>query len=142
MLRPGHLSPARVTAAVVALLTLAYALRSTTQPGSSAPQTVDDMIRIAEELGLHHRSDCQSGSVSDRLVISDQPLTFERANLVWGDLDHPCWTGTVAACTPWRGYTAYCDGEHGVVFGRVFLYGDPALIRRLIAGQPGGNHGE
>ena len=106
----------------------------------SGPQSIAEVARIADELGLHHRSDPLSGEVRNRLVISDRPASWERVNNVrFGLPEHPCWRGTVAASTPWRCFARYCDPDHGVIWGEVFLYGDPALIRKLVAAYPGGS---
>ena len=91
------------------------------------PQSLQDVALRADVLGLHHRSDVLSGKVGDRLVVSDQALTFDRVSaLRFGEIAHPCWQGTVAACVPWRSYLNYAHPDHGVVWGRTFLFGDPA----------------
>jgi hypothetical protein len=106
------------------------------------PCTLQEVAAIADKLGLHHRSDELSGKVYYRLVVSDQPTTFDSVNRVrFGDLDHPCWRGTVAVSTPWRGFERYRHPAHGVVWGEFFLYGDPGVIRRLMSACPAGSSG-
>jgi hypothetical protein len=101
------------------------------------PQSLQDVALRADVLGLHHRSDVLSGKVGDRLVVSDQALTFDRVSaLRFGEIAHPCWQGTVAACVPWRSYLNYAHPDHGVVWGRTFLFGDPAIIRALTSAKP------
>ena len=91
-------------AAVALALALCAFVRREPQP-PPVPRTLDQVTRIAEAMGLHSRSDLESGAVNNRLVISDHPLTFERANsLHVGDPDHPCWSGTVAACAGGRAF--------------------------------------
>ena len=119
-------------AVALALALCAYARRAPQAP--TAPRTLYEMAQMAERLGLHHRSDLVSGMINNRLVISDYPLTFERANsLHVGDPEHPCWRGTVAACGGGRALPYLNDAEHGVLWGEFLLYGDPDLIRRLLA---------
>lgn len=97
------------------------------------PRAVRQVARLADSLGLHHRSDILSGEVASRLVVSDRPLTYTRANtLHMGDPHHACWRGTVAVCGEGRVFAHMCDGQHGILWGDVLLYGDPALIRQLI----------
>jgi hypothetical protein len=120
----------------LALLLLAYSgVWNRDQP--PGPRTLQEVAAIAERLGLHHRSDVYSGDIQSRLVVADQPTTFEGVNRGhFGEPDHPCWRGMVAVCTPCKAYLRYTDPDHGVVWGDVFLYGDPALIRKLIAAHP------
>ncbi len=133
MLRRSLL-PALVFGAVIALALTPYALRRPDPPEPVGPRTLDQMARIAEKLGLYHRSDIRSGEVSIRLVISDRPLTFERANsLHMGEPEHACWWGTVAACAGGRDYLYLSDPDHGVLWGDIFLFGDPVLIRQLMS---------
>jgi hypothetical protein len=126
----------------VAATTLLLALCHSLSPGRNAPagpKSLHEAAQIANALGLHHRSDIFNGEVTCRLIISTTPLTFERANCMHiGDPDHPCWHGTVAVCAAWKDYRYLADPDHGVVWGEVFLYGDPALIRLLTAAAPVG----
>lgn len=123
-------------AAAALLLGFCYSL-SRGRNAPPEPKSLDEVAQTATNLGLHHRSDALSGEVQIRLVISTRPLTFERANsLKLGTPNHPCWQNTVAACSPWHDYLYLVDPDHGVVWGEVFLFGDPALIRTLTAGEP------
>ena len=98
------------------------------------PRTLHQVAQIADRLGLYRRSDVHSGVVNSRIVVSDRPLTWERANALHvGDPDHPCWSGTVAAWTGGRAFPYLIDNERGVLWGDLLLYGDPELIRRLMA---------
>jgi len=130
-----HLMPiAGWTATAVLLLACSYSLSLVANSPLEGPKSLHEVGQIASSLGLHHRSDIASGMVTFRLVVSARPLTFERANgMKIGFPAHPCWQDSVAVCYPWQKYRHYTDPDHGVVWGDVFLYGDPALIRTLTA---------
>jgi hypothetical protein len=98
----------------------------------AGPETMQEVVRVAEEKGLYFCSDRRDGEIANRLVISDRPLTCQRANFVrFNAPDHPCWIGTVALCYPWRNNMANYDPECSAVWGEMFVYGDPEIIRRL-----------
>ncbi len=120
-------------AAAALILVLCSLARRSLSP-QQGPHTVHQFARMADDLGLYHRSDMQSGRVISRLIVSDRPLTYRRANsLRLGDPDHECWNGTVAVTSEGQTLAYLCDGEHGVLWGNMLLYGDPALIRQLMA---------
>jgi hypothetical protein len=113
-------------------LAVAVALYLLRQAGTP-PQTLEDLARIAHRAGLFHRSDLADGHVAGRLVVSERPVSYERANrLRIGQPEHGCWDGTVAATVPSNAYVYNEDDQHTAVWGSVLLYGDPALIRRLM----------
>jgi hypothetical protein len=127
------------TAAAVLLMVCCYSLSLVAKSPPAGPVSLQEVRQIASSLGLHHRSDTANGEVTIRLVVSASPLMWERANsLHFGCPAHPCWQDTVAVCAPWQKYLFYADPDHGVVWGNVFLYGDPALIRALTAAAPTG----
>jgi hypothetical protein len=97
------------------------------------PRTLDEVTQVADRLGLHYQSDRADGRTDGRLVLSDRPLTWERAGyLRWEDPGHRCWAGTVAVDA--RAHNLDCPaGEHAAQWGDVVLFGDPALIGRLLA---------
>jgi hypothetical protein len=116
----------------IAVALLLYALLRQ-DPSPPAPRSLQEIARIADSLGLHHRSDIASGAIINRLIISDRPVSFVRANAVHiGDPHRPCWHGTVAACGDGPSFSYLIDGKHGVLWGEFLLYGDPALIRQLM----------
>jgi hypothetical protein len=120
-----------VTAAVMLCLLLVSRFGRTTV---APPESLHDVADRAGAVGLHQRSDIESGVVGSRLIVSDQAITFERTTtLRFGDAEHPCWQGTVAACVPARSYYSFSHPDHGVVWGDVFLFGDPTIIRDLMA---------
>jgi hypothetical protein len=133
-----HLVPFATFAAaalvVFALYRAGYLAEHTRPPG---PRDLEEVGRIAQALGLHCRTDVRDGSYGCRLIVSEEPLSFERANQrQFGEIDHPSWRGTVAACVPPRAYRDYVHPEHGVHWGDVFLFGDPAVIRKLTTYTP------
>jgi hypothetical protein len=91
-------------------------------------------MQIAQQLGLHYRGDREDGEVQLRLLVSESPLTWERANaLVVGQGMHSDWIGTVAVI---RGLKEYPPVSHQMTsWGRFLLYGDPALCEKLTS-QP------
>jgi hypothetical protein len=96
------------------------------------PQTLRDAAQVAVGLGLYYRSNRSDGVLIDRLVVSVNPLTYERANtLRINDPDLPCWAGTIAVCTDPDQFGYLEDHRHGARWGGLFVYGDPALVRKL-----------
>jgi hypothetical protein len=133
-----HLLPIAAFAAVL-MLAFGYSLTPGRKAPPPGPKSLHEAGQIARTLGLHHRSDILTGEVTFRLIISTEPVTFELANgLHFGDINNPCWQNTVAACVPWNAYPYLADPANGVVWGEVFLFGDPALIRTLTTAGPAG----
>ncbi len=97
---------------------------------SASPRQMEDVIKIAQNLGLHYRGDREDGQVQIRLLISASPLTWERANtLVVGRRVGSDWVGTVAVI---QGLRAFPLVSHDMtVWGEFLIYGDPALIKKL-----------
>ena len=87
-------------------------------------------MEIAQKLGLHYRGDREDGQVQVRLLMSESPLTWERANrLVVGRRQDSDWVGTVAVI---QGLKAFPLVSHDMtVWGKFLVYGDSALIRKL-----------
>jgi hypothetical protein len=101
--------------------------RSGTRPAD--PQSMAEVRALVEKLGLNCRSDRQDGAVGFRLLISEAPLSLEKANLLRfseRELDLADWHGVVAAYHPLN-----FDSDLVVPWGKVVLYGDPALIQKL-----------
>jgi hypothetical protein len=139
MLRRRLLHIAGWTAAAGFLLACYYSHPLVVKSPPAGPKSLQEVTQIASSLGLHHRSDIASGELTIRLIVSARPLTFERANSMHFDNpSHPCWQDTVAVSAPWRQYLYLAHPDHGVVWGDVFIYGDPALIRTLTAAAPAG----
>ncbi len=134
MLRRDWLLALAVGGAIAVALPLYSLVRHSPPP---APRNLQQVARIAASLGLHYRSDIKTGEITIRLIISDRPVSFARANSIQiSDPSRPCWHGTVAACGDGQSLPYLVDGEHGVLWGNILLYGDPALIRQLMASPP------
>jgi hypothetical protein len=101
-----------------------------------------EVAAVAKRLGLYYRSERSDGSFDEpvprRLVVSNRPITQERANSLRFQTGHPCWKGTVAVTLdPNHGcddfFLATEDDAPGWAarWGEGFLFGDPGLIRQL-----------
>jgi hypothetical protein len=133
----------RYFAGVVILIAVAFAFVYWNE--SSLPagrQTMEEVVAIAQDFGLHCRSDRYDGVVGARLLVSESPLSLERITLLTfcRAPEHPDWNGTVAV------YRTKHSGSHinypytdSVPWGSFLLYGDPALIKRLTSqgNEPG-----
>jgi hypothetical protein len=91
---------------------------------------MDQVIEIAQKLGLHCRGDSQDGQVRARLLVSKSPLSWEFANsLAIGQGKDSDWIGTVAVI---RGHEGVFPVPHDMrVWGKFFLYGDQSVIEEL-----------
>jgi hypothetical protein len=99
----------------------------------AGPQSLQDAARLVEEEGLYWMSPHRSNEMRERLIVSDRPVSWEQANLVrFSAPQHPCWRGVVALCYPAHSYLMNYDADHSAVWGKLFVYGDPELIQRLI----------
>ena len=118
---------------LVSTLLLGWVLSKRGSAARSSPRTTDEVIAIARKLGLHHRSDQVNGDHTfRRLVISEFPITWARANdfSLWRAQSD--WTGMVAVVWDWDGMRTMPD-ERMQPWGEFLVYGDPALIERLTA---------
>jgi hypothetical protein len=100
-------------------------------PVSCGPQTMDEVIAIVREIGLHRRGDIKDGTIGQRLVVSQSPLTWECASRLSMGFppESTKWMGTVAV---YRRQFVTCTEVFPLVpWGRFYLYGDRSLIDRL-----------
>src|SRR5690349_15936242 len=82
---------------------LLYGGRAWSPPTPDGPATLAEVARLAEHVGLYARSDRCDGTVLNRLIVSDRPVSFRHAaNLRFNNPRHPCWSGLVAVCYPWQ----------------------------------------
>jgi len=127
------LLPLSFAAAGIAFEVLLYGLLPAERPpATDGPRSLAEVARLAHRAGLYASSDRPDGRVVHRLIVSDRPISWLRANLLrFGAPDHPCWAGTVAVCFPARVYLANYDPDFCTLWGEVMLYGDRAVIRRL-----------
>jgi hypothetical protein len=129
----------RYTVPAVAVLAVAAGVwpRSAEPGRQPGPRTVDEAAAVAEALGLYWATGDHGGVMRHHLVVSEMPLTRERVgNLRINDPTHPCWAGTVELCDPWRTMMANYDPACSLVWGELFVYGDPHLISRLTGRSP------
>jgi hypothetical protein len=129
---------AAILAFALAVLTLALTLPHCGAPPTSAagPQTMDDVLAAAAALELHHAYPAAPDAVSVSVVLSTTPLDYRQAmSCRVGDPDHPCWVGRVLAVEGPKGLAGVNDAPPGMsaVWGRFWLFGDPDLIRQLLA---------
>jgi hypothetical protein len=99
----------------------------------SSPRSLEEVLAIAQKHGLYCCGDQAAGSIGRRLIISESPLSWERANAfrIGHSVDRD-WKGTVAVVRDMDGMQTIPD-ENIKVWGEFFLYGDPSLIERLTA---------
>jgi hypothetical protein len=93
------------------------------------PQSMAEVTALVEKLGLHCRSDREDGAIGFRLLISETPMSLEKANLLrfsGREISQGGWHGAVAAYHPLN-----LDTDLVVPWGKVVLYGDPVLIKKL-----------
>lgn len=99
------------------------------------PDSLAEVVEQAELQGLYWRSDAADGSLQYRLVVSDRPLDFERVNnLRFGMPFDSCWDGIVAISYPSRAWAIefrLCEPSRSARWGKMFVFGDPAIIERL-----------
>ena len=98
--------------------------------GRTGPRTMKEVIGIIQRLGLHCRSDRQDGIIGWRLVVSESPLTWQRANdftmVPQNDTD---WNGMVTVLRD----SWIMPDQRLEAWGNFFVYGDRSLIKRLTA---------
>jgi hypothetical protein len=98
--------------------------------GPSNPRQIEEVLAIAQNLGLHCRGDRQDGQIQMRLLVSDSPLTWERVGqLYMGRGEHTDWVGTVSVMQGVKKFPPMAANM--TPWGNFLLYGDPALIRKL-----------
>jgi len=107
-------------------------------PRSAHPRSFAEVRPLVQKLGLNFRSDRQDGAIGFRILISETPLTLEQANLLrfngreHSDKWRTDWRGVVAAYHTWN-----LETDLVVPWGKIVLYGDPALIQKLTGRQTG-----
>jgi hypothetical protein len=126
-----HLYPPGLLIVVVVALLLERTDVPAPVAARPGPRTMEEVIGLVQKLGLHYRSDHKDGRVGSRLVVSDSPLTWQRANaLRMGPNKDSDRNGTVAVLQSNSGM-AIAPDERMEAWGDFFVYGDPSLIKRL-----------
>jgi hypothetical protein len=94
---------------------------------------MEQVVTIAQKLGLHYCSDRHDGVIDSRLVVSQSPVSLERACLLSPARfpEHSDWKGTVAVYRRGRAVAFLPEAHEAVAWGSFFLYGDPSLVTRL-----------
>ena len=96
------------------------------------PRTVHEAVAMAGTLGFFCSSDEPDGVPRNGLVVSDRALTREAlAELHMNSPRDPCWIGVARVSGNWRSFMANYDPSCAVIWGELFVYGDPEVIRRL-----------
>ena len=131
-----------LVAACAGILVLAVACKQYRAAASSlqtrpGPQSLGEVIQLAKGMQLHCRSDSRAGYPTGKVFLSEWPLSYENTQRLHmhGSDDRP-WIGTVAACLHAEElYSMNYDPEYPertALWGSLFLYGDPVLIRHLM----------
>jgi hypothetical protein len=130
--RPLLLPLLSVTLGVALEVVLLVSWRAGNPAPIEGPTALEEVQSLAQRQGLYARSDHTNGVLTNRLVVSDRPLTLhEAASIRFGDMRHPSWAGVVAVCYPARNYLVHHEPENTVLWGKMFLIGDHEVIRRL-----------
>jgi hypothetical protein len=100
-------------------------------------RTVQEAREIALSKGFYCISDEPNGISCRILIVSETPLTWhDAASLRMNAPAHPSWQGA-AKIQSSRGIAAECyDPTCSVVWGGLFVYGDPEVIRKLTGMLP------
>jgi hypothetical protein len=127
------LIPVALRAAGVVLELWYISSQPTTVPDSpKGPQTLEEVIPLVERLRLYHCSERKDGFLENRLIVSNEPVTWQRASqMVIVNPRHPCWERTIAICRNRRSFVYHYDPRHTVYWGDMFVIGDPRLILRV-----------
>jgi hypothetical protein len=99
----------------------------------AAPRSFEEVMAIAQKLGLHCLRDPDNVNTGGRLILSDLPLTWENAACmcVCRPLDHPDWKGRVAV---YRQGASPLELEEGFSWGpSLVVHGDRSVIDILVA---------
>ena len=117
---------------IIAVVVAGWTYSSCTVP-RRGPQNIQEAIGIAQNSGLYWGSDERDCVPVYYLVMSEFPVTRERAgDLRMNDPGHPGWVGTVRLYSPWQSMLPNYDPACSAVWGEFFIYGDPRLVKRLI----------
>lgn len=116
---------------VAALGCLVIAMGATRGPARGEPATLDEVIRIAKRQGLHCRMEGLLESTK-RLIVSAKTLSDDEAESV---SPHRKLPEVVTCYFPGDKYLHNWEDGNSLVWGNVFLIGDPALIATL-TGRP------
>jgi hypothetical protein len=102
-------------------------------PGRADPRTIHEAIEVADAQGLFWLREGHGTGVGERLLVSELPLTADRArDLVTTRVTTPRWDRTVAIYSDWRNTPVEQFGPgYGLIWGELVVCGDPRLIQKL-----------
>jgi hypothetical protein len=96
------------------------------------PQTIDEAVSLARAMGLYAIHDGGEPTTGKNIIVSETPLTWEEAGGVCVSRPiNPYWIGKVRIYTGWQAMMPNYDPRCSVVWGELFVYGDPQLVERL-----------
>jgi hypothetical protein len=111
-----------------------YVYRAAHPSRADGPATLAEVVRIADEVGLHHASDRKDGVLLHTVVLAEAPVSAGQACLLRvGDPHHPCWIGRVTVARGWKSRIDNHVPGHSAVWGEMFVFGDPAVIDKLVS---------
>ena len=133
----GSLIAACVCILVMVLACKHYRASASSPQARPGPRSLNDVIQLAEAMQLHYRSDAQAGYPTGKVFLSEWPVSYEGIQkLHMHGQDDRNWIGTVAVSLDGEElYSLNYDPEHPdrtALWGSLFLYGDPVLIRQLM----------
>ena len=99
----------------------------------ASPRTLVEAATAAEARGLCWRSTAQDGSLNaGSIVVSTRPVTWEHTNGIRvNDAKHSCWHETIVIYSSGAQLLMNSDPSVSMVWGELFVYGDPRLIEKL-----------
>jgi hypothetical protein len=107
-----------------------------TNAARRAPESLAEAVEVAEDLGLYHRYDGPSAGARC-VVVSEMELPHTPGqNQRMNNPSHPFWIGTVAIYGDARMMLINYNPSCSVVWGTLFVYGDPDLIEKLTGRRP------
>lgn len=120
-----------VALAVAVILSGTLTLGGRLRPqDANAPRSLEEVVAVAEQRGLHWRSDRRDGLIANRVLVAEAPLTFEQASLIsCASPEQPAGRGTVVVYR--HGASILDMPSSAVLWGGVLLFGDPGVIHRL-----------
>jgi hypothetical protein len=106
--------------------------------GAWQPDSLDDVIQAVAELHHFVRADTASGQIGIRLIISEQPVSYEQTTSLimerWRDTGAPAMVALYINRPVDTGYFA-THPENYALWGKYLIFGDPELVKRLTSYQ-------